>query len=127
MRLRYLVVAVYGASAVNSLVKEVIARRRPHRAPRIATAGGYSFPSGHSTGSTAIAFAVVALLWASSRRYLAAPTAALGLLYAGFVGRSRVVLSEHHRGDVFAGWTLGLLWVAMVSWIFQRRHARPGS
>jgi undecaprenyl-diphosphatase len=127
VRLRFLIAAVYGASAFNSLAKELIARRRPHRAPRVATAGGYSFPSGHSTGSTALALAIVALLRESSRRHLAAPAAALGLLYAVFVGRSRVVLSEHHRGDVFAGWTLGLLWVVMVSRIFNRRHTRHSS
>lgn len=127
VRLRFLIVAVYGASAFNSLAKEVIARRRPHRPPRIATAGGYSFPSGHSTGSTALAIALVAILWESSRRHFAAPAAALGLLYAGFVGRSRVVLSEHHRTDVFAGWTLGLLWVLMVFLIFRRQHNRRAS
>ncbi len=59
----------------------------------------YSFPSGHSAASMAVAAsAALAHPW----------LAPLTLPLAGLVALSRVRLKAHHRGDVLAGAALGL-------------------
>lgn len=63
----------------------------------------FSFPSGHSAASMAVA-APVALA-------MAGPFPLLVLSLAALVGLSRCYLGVHYPGDVLAGWLLGLLGV----------------
>ncbi len=96
------------ANAVSHLLvqvlKRTVARERPCDASgvplaQIAVPDPFSFPSGHSTASTAVA-ATLAL----THPWLAP----LVLPLAGAVCASRVRLGVHHVTDVVAGAALGL-------------------
>jgi len=52
--------SVGGATALFILVKQLVVRSRPESA--IIEIGGYSFPSGHTTMATAMAFALYFIL-----------------------------------------------------------------
>ena len=67
----------------------------------------FSFPSGHSASSFAIA-----LSYAIAFPSLAVPLVGLGLL----VGMSRVALGVHYPGDVLAGQTIAALMVLALHW-----------
>jgi len=102
--------ALYVASstAVTALVnvglKHIFKRSRPFKKHpnfiSVRTAGGYSFPSGHTSSAFATASA---LSRAYSKWYVVAPS----LLWASSVGYSRMYLGVHFPSDVLAGAVLG--------------------
>ncbi|QRQ62662.1 phosphatase PAP2 family protein [Sphingobacterium multivorum] len=102
--------ALYVASstAVTALVnvglKHIFKRSRPFKKyPNfisVRTAGGYSFPSGHTSSAFATASA---LSRAYSKWYVVAPS----LLWASSVGYSRMYLGVHFPSDVLTGAVLG--------------------
>ncbi|KAL7888095.1 hypothetical protein AOLI_G00030690 [Acnodon oligacanthus] len=88
-----------------SIVKAVVRRRRPahNRMDMFATfsVDRYSFPSGHATRAAMCARFLLAHL------VLAAPLRVLVLLWAAFVGFSRVLLGRHNVTDVAFGFFMG--------------------
>jgi membrane-associated phospholipid phosphatase len=123
----FILASVAGATSLNLILKEWFYRPRPDLWPHLVTEFGYSFPSGHAMMSSALVFAVVWLVWHSSRRWLAV---GLGALYMVGVGFSRLYLGVHYPTDVVAGWCFSLLWVLIVAaalygrWIGLGRFGR---
>lgn len=103
------------AFAINSGLKLVLRRRRPHNL-RVTTLGipSYSFPSGHAFGSL-IFYGLFAYL---DLRYLSHPLNYLlgvGLVsLIILVGLSRVYLGAHYPSDVAGGWILGGLSLLLI-------------
>ncbi len=91
------------------ILKRLVGRERPSEGlpghAVIANPDRFSFPSGHSASSLAIA-----LSYAVAFPGLTAPLVALGIL----VGWSRVALGVHYPGDVLAGQTIAALTVLLL-------------
>ncbi|MGH3798761.1 MAG: phosphatase PAP2 family protein [Pseudonocardiaceae bacterium] len=119
-----------GIGMINLTVKWLVSRSRPSQAIAVLGEDGFSFPSGHTTGTT-----VVWLLsaWMVSRWVIRsragrgmAWTGSLLLIFA--VGASRVYLGVHFPSDVLAGWTLGAAWaviIALVVNVWEQSHRTP--
>ena len=124
-----------GGTILDGVMKEVIRRPRPEYATRFLHINSWSFPSGHSMGSL-IGFAMLAYtiirvvpiknVTAQSGIWVAAA------IMVALVGYSRIYLSVHYLSDVLAGYTLGLLWLAvcftglqLVSRRAELRHTPP--
>ncbi|PWG80759.1 phosphatase PAP2 family protein [Pararcticibacter amylolyticus] len=102
--------AMYVASSsavsflLTNLIKVVVKRPRPFirnvKVVPLYRAGGYSFPSGHTSSSftTATALSSVYPKW-----YVIAPS----YLWASSVSYSRIYLGVHHPSDVLTGAALG--------------------
>jgi len=117
--------AVLAAWVSSDLFKSFYDRPRPDLVPHGAYVYSASFPSGHSTMSTA-AFLTLAMLVASlepRRRSKALALTLAGLVILG-VGFSRVYLGVHWPSDVLAGWCLGATW-ALAGWIALRAMHAP--
>ena len=131
---KYVGVNVLIANVWNPMIKNVVMRLRPYFVPGYdvkllrlidenadamdVTAQGYSFPSGHSAnaavvyGSLAVHENKRKLLWV------------LAILLPLLVGFSRVFVGAHFPTDVFCGWLLGALIVALIPWLRRKIRNR---
>lgn len=91
--------------AVGLGINRLAARARPPVGDWASAAGGFAFPSGHTTAAT-VAAGLVA--WTVSRRLSSRPVrAAVWVVASGWalgVGWSRVWLGVHWPTDVLGGW-----------------------
>ena len=115
-----LAAGVLAAWASSSWTKGVYDRPRPELVPHGSYVYSASFPSGHSTLSTAT-YLILAMLIASLEPTRKSKALAYGVAVAVMlaVGASRVYLGVHWPSDVLAGWCLGALW-ALLAWLVLR-------
>ena len=94
----------------NIILKELIARPRPYTVLEdlvslIGTAGGHSFPSGHTSSSFACAAAVCFMLKKTEMKWRW-----LLLVFAALMGFTRLYVGVHYPTDVLGGAVLGVLY-----------------
>lgn len=120
------VVACAGAGLLNRVLKHIFERVRPLHEHGFAQADGYSFPSGHTSGSVVVygMLAYVCLRLLPPRWHL--PGALLAATLAFSTGWSRVILQVHWASDVVAGFAFGVAWltVCVAAMEVARRYAR---
>lgn len=115
------------------VAKHVVARHRPALAHPVAHASGFSFPSGHATGTALLCVSVLVLtapLLGRARRWWVYVVAAAAIVA---VAASRVLLGVHYPSDVVGGILLGVasgLGTTPILWISRRyrpgHETRPG-
>jgi len=112
---RFFLVTVLGGFGCSMLLKLAFGRDRPTTVPHLSFVATTSFPSGHSMMSS-IVYLTIGLLLSQQltdrrmqRLFIAFPFCLTGL-----VGCSRVAMGVHYPTDVLAGWTAGLLWIAIA-------------
>jgi membrane-associated phospholipid phosphatase len=115
------VVTIAVGASLDTPLKELIARARPAFADPVATAPGYSFPSGHALNTMIVAAAAVVLGWSATRgrpwrRAALLGAAAALVLLTGF---DRVGLGVHYVSDVVGGWLIGLAVVCITTAAFS--------
>lgn len=116
-----------GAVVLNLILKSMFSRVRPELWDRLVVENGFSFPSGHSMASSALAFSIIVVLWNTRWRV---PAIVLGGLYMLYVGFTRLYLGVHYPSDVLGGWAVSFAWVLLVWLLFHRSrratsHDRP--
>ncbi|HEX8374537.1 MAG TPA: phosphatase PAP2 family protein [Geminicoccaceae bacterium] len=105
--------ATAGNGILNQALKQIFARARPVHADGLVQAEGYSFPSGHTSGSLVVygMLAYIALQVLPKRWH--APALAIAVALAFAIGSSRAFLRVHFASDVLAGFATGTLWLAI--------------
>jgi undecaprenyl-diphosphatase len=120
----YWLVAIAGASALNTVIKVALHRPRPGE---LSYSGwsAFSFPSGHSTVNVVLygflAFLVVRELRPGWRLPVALVAASLVLLIAF----SRLYLGAHWLSDVIGGLAFGTVWLTALGLFHLRRRPEP--
>jgi undecaprenyl-diphosphatase len=105
--------AMGGNGVLNPALKQQFARLRPLNVADGVSASGFSFPSGHSSG-TVVAFGMLAYLGLRlfpKRWHL--PILLVAVLLAFSVGVSRIILRVHFVSDVVAGFASGTACLAV--------------
>jgi membrane-associated phospholipid phosphatase len=114
-RLYMFLATMIGGSLLNVALKLYFHRARPTEFPRLTTAHGYSFPSGHSMGSMLFYGSLAYVVYFTIERHRAWRVAAVAacLTLVVLVGGSRVYLGVHYLSDVVAGFAAGLFWICV--------------
>jgi len=110
------VAGVSGGIAARLAVSILVSRARPPAIDWAGAAGGYAFPSGHTTAAT---LGAAALAWAVSHqrpRVVRLTVWSLAAVYAAAVGWSRVWLGVHWPLDVVGGWLFASAWLSTLAW-----------
>lgn len=121
------VLAVSGNALLNTTLKALFERTRPLHDSALVHADGWSFPSGHSSGSVVVygmlAYVLIHSLPPAMARRASLPLVLLAVTLAFSVGCSRVFLQVHFATDVLAGFASGTAWLAVcVASIELTRH-----
>jgi len=104
--------AVVLVMALAPLSSEALKPLLAHRHAQIGTLhiNAASWPSGHATAALALALCAVLVAPARLRPILSA----LGATFAAAVGCSLLILAWHMPSDVFGGYLLAALWMALA-------------
>lgn len=108
-------VACAGGGLLNVALKNLFERARPEYLHTFATADGWSFPSGHSSGAFIVYGLLGYLAVLHSPKSFHLPAAAIAMMLVVYVGLSRVILQVHYFSDVLGGYAFGASWVA--AWV----------
>ncbi|HXT16125.1 MAG TPA: phosphatase PAP2 family protein [Gemmatimonadaceae bacterium] len=102
---------------VHRAVKLVVERERPHERGRRRRFD--SWPSGHTTGATALALTMARVLYRErviTKRQAIAIATGVPLV----MGAYRIIADEHWTTDVMGGWAVGTAIAAMVAAPYMR-------
>ncbi|MYL72742.1 phosphatase PAP2 family protein [Halobacillus litoralis] len=128
----YFAIVMLGISALTKLLKVTFERQRPEVLAEY-DGTGFSFPSGHTTGSVVFYGFLIYLIVISPLKKQVKWTinVALGILIV-LVGLSRIYLGVHFFTDVFGGMLFGLAWLlvciaALEITIWNQRRRQSGS
>lgn len=109
-----LLLALPGGMLMNSVMKLAFARQRPQFDDPLVILTSYSFPSGHTAGSTLLYGFIAALLISHTRSSsLRAMIAVTALLMIATVACSRIYLGAHFLSDVLGAFFEALAWLVL--------------
>lgn len=107
------VVTTLSGALLNRVLKSIFERSRPLHDHGLTAEGGWSFPSGHASGSMLVYGLLAYVVVRSTPPVWHIPTALAGMALVIFVGSSRVLLQVHYLSDVLAGYASATAWVAI--------------
>ncbi|GAA2063919.1 hypothetical protein GCM10009839_89160 [Catenulispora yoronensis] len=113
-------------AVLDSGLKALVDRARPHLPNPFAHAPGASFPSGHSMASALACGIIVLVLLPLLGRRGKAVLWTLAVLAVVAVGYSRVALGVHWVTDVVGAWLLAVALLAATVSVFQTWRVEHG-
>lgn len=109
-----LALTVSSGALMNSWMKILFGRARPHLVPWLDDASGFSYPSGHAFNATVVYLSIALVLRGSLNGRHSAAITAFALSFAAAIAFSRVWLGMHYPTDALAGWLGGIAWVLTI-------------
>lgn len=103
-------ISILGTVILNTILKLIFKRVRPNLWDLLVTEKSYSFPSGHTMLSMAVALVLIFLFWNTKYRKIVTP---LALIFAFLVALSRLYLGVHYPTDVLGGWLISFVWIVL--------------
>ena len=115
----WLVIVQVGIGGWTYLGKYLLHRARP--IGKLVAQGGFSFPSGHTTGTATLVlillFVVIPLFKNWEVQLL---LSLVSVIWLGMMGFDRIYLFVHYPTDVLGGLCLAIAWWAVARWGYLR-------
>ena len=118
----YWLVAIAGASALNTVIKVALHRPRPNDT-LYSGWSAFSFPSGHSTVNLVLYGFLAFLVAYYSRPRWRLPVVFASASMISLIAFSRLYLGAHWFSDVAGGLAFGTAWLALLGFTYTRRPA----
>jgi undecaprenyl-diphosphatase len=122
----WLVTTISGGIMI-ALLKLWFARVRPVHDHGFAVVDGWSFPSGHASGSMLVYGLLGYVIVRHTRAAFHIPIAVITVMVVICVGASRVLLQVHFFSDVLAGWATATVWISLCIAGLEAVRVRSGS
>jgi len=122
----YMLVTGLGALALDPAIKALVGRLRPLVPSPVATAPGYSFPSGHVLDATVFYGVMLLVFLPIIPPRLRKLATGLAIALVAAIGFSRVAIGVHYPSDVMGGWLLGVAWLAITAHAFGHWRIEAG-
>ncbi|TPK90107.1 MULTISPECIES: bifunctional DedA family/phosphatase PAP2 family protein [unclassified Mesorhizobium] len=120
----YWLVAIGGASALNTIIKVTLHRARPTELFYTGWSA-FSFPSGHSTVNSVLYGFLAFLVARQLRPAWRLPVAFSAASFVLLIALSRLYLGAHWLSDVVGGLAFGTAWLTAVSFFYLRKQSEP--
>lgn len=123
----FVAVNMMGINAVNYIVKNIVERPRPFIASsavhNLVSAGGWSFPSGHSAGAVLLYGTIFVCATALVKHHWAQLTLrGLSIFFMIAIPLSRIYVQVHYPTDVIAGMCLGATGLFLSLYFFDTEN-----
>ncbi|MEG4940794.1 phosphatase PAP2 family protein [Microcoleus sp. F4-D5] len=105
-------IACLGALILNSGMKLVFAKPRPHIFPSLISETSFSFPSGHALGSF-VMYGFLAYLLSARFPKFSKFIYTLAVITIAAIGLSRIYIGVHWPTDIIAGYGVGYIWLML--------------
>ena len=114
-------VVALGGLLLMFLLKFLFNRPRP-LIPLLEEARGLSFPSGHALMSVSFYGLLMYLVFHNIKNppWLRWALIAFLVVLILLIGFSRVYLRVHYASDVIAGFSMGVIWLSLSTWVIRR-------
>ena len=109
--------AMAGDAAILAIVKTLVHSARP--LDGLMYDAGFSFPSGHTTGSIVFCGLLTYFGWQHWKSSNAKILPSIFFIIVIIVGFSRVYLNVHWLSDILGGYSLGVFWLTFSILVFQ--------
>jgi undecaprenyl-diphosphatase len=108
------IAATAGNGLLTRALKVIFERTRPLHEHGLLSSEGWSFPSGHASGSAAVfTMLMYVILRGRDVRWWHVPLLGAAMALILVVGFSRVILQVHYLSDVVAGYIVAGSWLAI--------------
>lgn len=119
----HLIITSVGGFFISLWTKNIISRPRPSIIPKLISANGFSYPSGHSITSAALYLTMAILACRHFKRY----TDRVFLLFLSglmiwLISFSRIYLGVHYPSDTMSGALIGISWALFMAALFSKTH-----
>lgn len=116
--------AMIGTGVLNQTLKFIFKRARPEF-HRLAEAGGYSFPSGHTMMGFSLYALFTYLLWRHIRSTAGRITLVVFAIFMfGMIAVSRIYLGVHYPSDILGGMLASAFWLTFTTLLFAQYQKR---
>lgn len=116
--------AMIGTGVLNQTLKFIFKRARPEF-HRLAEAGGYSFPSGHTMMGFSLYALFTYLLWRHIRSTAGRIALVVFAIFMfGMIATSRIYLGVHYPSDILGGVLASAFWLTFTTLLFAQYQKR---
>ena len=114
-------IGLLGAAAIGWILKYLVNRPRPDEIYQMVQTYGASFPSAHSIYAAIVCCSIMFIF----QKHRQVKWISLGgFLWFLSMGGSRIYLGAHFPTDVLTGWSIGVIWAAILWLILSRETLR---